>query len=273
MKRNFILYNKKQNIFLTLIISLVILLCMGFWLTRPMNNKNIDLSDAKHYIAHAGGGIEGYVYTNSREALLNSIDNGFKYIELDLFLSQDENLLCIHDIFEFNKMTDSNDKSSTINTKEFKSRVIYKKFMPLTLTEALQIQSKKPFIIVIDKISRPKILDKFIAPEKRGNISVEALSGNDYYDLLADGYRPMLALYKHKIIRYLYHLIIKRHRVEWIVTSAETEEDFSTLRLLKRLFGVKIAFFAPPNHPNSLNKHIGNEIDLLYTDFIQINKN
>jgi hypothetical protein len=97
---------------------------------------------------------------------------------------------------------------------------------------------------------------------------VEALSGNDYYELLTNGYKPMLALYEHKIIRYLYHLIIKRHRIKWIVTSAEREEDFYTLRFLKRLFGVKIAFFAPQDHQYSLNKHIGNEIDLLYTDSI-----
>ena len=243
-------------------------MCMIIWLTRPMNDMKNDLNNTKYYIAHAGGGIDGFIYTNSKEAVLNSIDNGFMYIELDLFLSQDENLLCIHDLYEFNKMTDTNDTSLTINTEEFKSRVIYKKYTPLTLTEVLQMHNNYSFILVIDKISSPQILNRFISPANKEKMYVEALSGNDYYELLTNGYKPMLALYKHKIIRYLYHLIIKRHRIKWIVTSAEKEEDFSTLRLLKRMFGVKIAFFAPQNHQYSLNKHIGNEIDLLYTDSI-----
>lgn len=241
---------------------------MIIWLTRPMNDMKNDLNNTKYYIAHAGGGIDGFIYTNSKEAVLNSIDNGFMYIELDLFLSQDENLLCIHDLYEFNKMTDTNDTFLTINTEEFKSRVIYKKYTPLTLTEVLQMHNNYSFILVIDKISSPQILNRFISPANKEKMYVEALSGNDYYELLTNGYKPMLALYKHKIIRYLYHLIIKRHRIKWIVTSAEKEEDFSTLRLLKRMFGVKIAFFAPQNHQYSLNKHIGNEIDLLYTDSI-----
>jgi hypothetical protein len=259
---------KKKLLFLSLIMSLIILMCMAIYVTRPMNDIKYDLNNTKYYIAHAGGGIDGFIYTNSKEAVLNSIGNGFKYIELDLFLSQDENLLCIHDIYEFNKMTDTKDTSLSINTEEFKSRVIYKKYTPLTLTEVLQIQNKYSFIIVIDKISKPKILNKFITPANKGKMYVEALSGNDYYELLTNGYKPMLALYEHKIIRYLYHLIIKRHRIKWIVTSAEREEDFYTLRFLKRLFGVKIAFFAPQDHQYSLNKHIGNEIDLLYTDSI-----
>jgi hypothetical protein len=206
---------------------------MIIWLTRPMNDMKNDLNNTKYYIAHAGGGIDGFIYTNSKEAVLNSIDNGFMYIELDLFLSQDENLLCIHDLYEFNKMTETNDTSLTINTEEFKSRVIYKKYTPLTLTEVLQMHNNYSFILVIDKISSPQILNRFITPANKEKMYVEALSGNDYYELLTNGYKPMLALYKHKIIRYLYHLIIKRHRIKWIVTSAEKEEDFSTLRLFK----------------------------------------
>ena len=65
----------------------------------------------------------------------------------------------------------------------------------------------------------------------------------------------------------MYHFFIKRNRIKWIVTSAESERDFMTLRILKRLFGVKIAFFAPSNVQYQAFEHLGKEIDLLYTDF------
>ena len=43
-----------------------------------------------HFIAHAGGAIiengKPFTYTNSKEALLQSIEEGFSFIELDLML-------------------------------------------------------------------------------------------------------------------------------------------------------------------------------------------
>lgn len=48
-------------------------------------------------IAHAGGGIDGVKYTNSKEALLQSIDTGYRLIEIDLLVSSDGEILGAHD--------------------------------------------------------------------------------------------------------------------------------------------------------------------------------
>lgn len=48
------------------------------------------------YVAHAGGGYEDSVYSNTKEAILNSIDNGFNFIEIDLILTSDDKLVCSH---------------------------------------------------------------------------------------------------------------------------------------------------------------------------------
>jgi glycerophosphoryl diester phosphodiesterase len=48
-------------------------------------------------IAHAGGHIYGYKYTNSLEALENSYNNGFRFIELDFDWTQDNQIVLIHD--------------------------------------------------------------------------------------------------------------------------------------------------------------------------------
>jgi glycerophosphoryl diester phosphodiesterase len=48
------------------------------------------------FIAHAGGGINDMKYTNSLEALDNSYQNGFKFIEMDLSLTSDEEIVMLH---------------------------------------------------------------------------------------------------------------------------------------------------------------------------------
>ena len=48
-------------------------------------------------VAHAGGGIDGETYTNSYEALDRAVNDGFRYLELDLSFTSDDQLVCIHD--------------------------------------------------------------------------------------------------------------------------------------------------------------------------------
>lgn len=59
----------------------------------------------EYFIAHAGGEIDGFSYTNSVEAVINSINNEFKYIELDISLTTDSQLVCMHSPSEFIEMT------------------------------------------------------------------------------------------------------------------------------------------------------------------------
>ena len=44
--------------------------------------ETFDISK-EYLIAHAGGSIEDTIYTNSYEAIINSINKGYKYIEID----------------------------------------------------------------------------------------------------------------------------------------------------------------------------------------------
>ncbi len=48
-------------------------------------------------IAHAGGAVYGYRYTNSLEALDSAYANGFRFIELDMSLSSDDGIVLVHD--------------------------------------------------------------------------------------------------------------------------------------------------------------------------------
>ena len=50
-----------------------------------------------NFIAHAGGGINGLTYTNSVNAIEQSILNNFKLIELDLLITEDKMIIASHD--------------------------------------------------------------------------------------------------------------------------------------------------------------------------------
>ena len=48
-------------------------------------------------IAHAGGEIDGKIYTNTLEAVVENYNNGVRYFEIDFMLSSDNKLICVHE--------------------------------------------------------------------------------------------------------------------------------------------------------------------------------
>jgi len=58
----------------------------------------------KIYIAHAGGSYDGFIYTNSINAIKESISKNFKYIEIDLNLSSDNNFFGLHNWNDLEKI-------------------------------------------------------------------------------------------------------------------------------------------------------------------------
>ena len=73
--------------------------------TYPFYNDELA---KQHLIAHAGGAIDGKVYTNSREAVEGSIKAGRKYIEIDLIKTSDGEYIAGHDWERINEMTGRN---------------------------------------------------------------------------------------------------------------------------------------------------------------------
>lgn len=52
--------------------------------------------DNRHLVAHAGGEIGGLTYTNAREALDLSYENGIRLMEVDFHWTTDDKLVCVH---------------------------------------------------------------------------------------------------------------------------------------------------------------------------------
>lgn len=219
----------------------IILLLIVVWLARPLGEptERINVLSPNCLIAHAGGAIDGHTYTNSKKALTNALDNGFRYIELDLFLTP-HGVMCSHD------------------------SVIYREKFVITLHEAVRIWQERPFEFVVDKISDPQILNQYFKTN-RAHVYVETFHIGGYRQLKRNGYVPMLSVGEgfRGLLKYMVTSIYCG-KVDWIVTYYQTPEYM--LRIYKRL-GTHIAVYTV-NDISYLNNHIGKDVDMVYTDYL-----
>lgn len=219
----------------------IILLLMVGWLARPLGEPEgrINVLSPNCLIAHAGGAIDGHTYTNSKKALTNALDNGFRYIELDLFMTP-HGVVCSHD------------------------SVMYRENSVMTLREAVNIWRDRPFEYVVDKISDSKILNQYFETN-RAHVYVETFNVCEYRQLKRDGYMPMLSVGDG--IRGLFKYVVTSlicGKVDRIVTYYQASEYM--LRIYKRL-GTQIAVYTV-NDISYLNNHIGKDVDMVYTDYL-----
>lgn len=171
-----------------------------------------------HYIAHGGGWIEGIPCPNCVEAVEWSLDNGVKYIELDLRLTSDSQIVAMHDWKFFHALTDEaclldsnvlaimhdgvkfdslyrSDwvDSSPLPLADVLQRKIAGKFTPITW---IWIDSLMRFndtvCLVTDKMSDPDLINPLLFPY-RDRVMVECFSWHDYQELTGVGYTCMLS--------------------------------------------------------------------------------
>lgn len=217
-------------------------------------------------IAHALGCIGGNIYTNSREAMINSIEKGYKYLEVDIDSTSDGIFIASHDWELFNEITDHNElKDSMASYEDFKQRKIYNTYTPITIQEVVDTLMNHPDISVMtDKISDPDIIDELFGKIKE-RVYVECFSEEDYFELKKRGYHVMFSTYTsittlHYIIK---NMMIGNGRIEFVTTS--TDQDLKELRRLKCVMPLHVSMFTI-NTEEELEKHI-DDIDFFYSDF------
>ena len=137
----------------------------------------------QNYVAHAGGCIYRYLYSNSLEAIENALSHGIKYIELDLSITSDEQLVAWHDWqFEW---------SDVPSHEQFMARKIYNKFTPIDFARLDSILTCNPqLFLVTDKISNPELIDTWLHAY-RDRVWVECFSDADYVVLQEMGYHVL----------------------------------------------------------------------------------
>ena len=252
-----------------------ILVFVFLWLARPLEKSSEDINALcpNHLIAHAGGAIDGHTYTNCKEALLNALDNGFQYIELDLYETSDSNVVCLHSLEDYREMTSTD--CEVLDTKIFLSHQLYGKYTPMTLNDAIKIWEERPFYFVTDKISDPKILNRYFK-KNRDKVIVEAFTLEDYVQLERDGYIPMfsiMALNVRGLYLYIFNSIKYGKGIPQIVTNTYVSKY--VYRIYKRLGAQQIAVYSlydedyqKLHEREYLEKYAGREVDLVYVDYV-----
>lgn len=91
-------------------------------------------------IAHAGGAIEGKVYTNSLEAFEESYKNGHRLFEMDLSFTSDNKLIARHGWNDLYGQEFSNNELPTY--EEFMASLYYGKYTPIDFGAILDLMRK-----------------------------------------------------------------------------------------------------------------------------------
>lgn len=159
--------------------------------------------------------------------------------------------------------------------KTFISKKLYGMFTPMTLLDAIEIWQEHNFYFVTDKVSDPKVLNKYFVTD-RNRVVVEAFTMEDYIKLEEEGYKPMfsiMAMNVRGLARFVYNTIRYHKRIRRIVTNSRISKY--TLRIYRRLgaeciavYSIDDADFWKKYERDYVEKYAGKEVNFVYTDFL-----
>lgn len=255
----------KKTFWGTTIILLLSLFCyFNFWVYPTPENFPFHLNEQPILIAHGGGAIDGQTYTNSKEAIINALNNNYNFIEIDFHILDDNKLAGIHDLKSFNEATGYGSTNQSISSSEFKNRKIHGYLTPVLGEDIAQIFKQNSAYLITDKITDPEILEKEI-PIEKDRIFVEVPTYKEYRSFLKKGYKyPMLTIYELHVLKHYWPLFstgkIKALVIPTILIDKHPEE-------LKLLLEKDITIFAHTSDDKEyIKENIGKTVSGFYTD-------
>lgn len=221
------------------------------------------------YIAHAGGGINGQTYTNSKEAVLNSIKNNFKLIELDLLNTIDDRIIAYHDWNSLSELCSLDRKIiETLNFSEIKKCDYSINGKSYTFMDDILINQifseNKELILVTDKITDISLIKKKFVFQDR--IIIETWGILNY--LRAKFYNIGIPMYNFTVGR-RNDWYVKLFNIKIIATSADNIIRYENL-FAKYIKEGKIIFAYSSNDKKFNKEHLGFNASAVYTDFWNI---
>jgi hypothetical protein len=158
----------------------------SFYLSRFEVKSTYPNEYVYKYIAHAGGGIDGMTYTNSLEAVNQSLLKGFKVIELDLIKSSDGVLIAAHDWSNFKHIIGyKNFTDEPMHSVEIKRSKIYHKYTPITEVDIKRILFANPDVLLFTDKTNDFGLIKKLGFSSR--VYVEIFGIFDYFKAVSNG--------------------------------------------------------------------------------------
>lgn len=151
------------------------------------------------YISHAGGEINGIIYTNSKESFELSLDKGLNYIEVDFSLTSDGYFVLLHEWKSVVELFGAEEKVYTLD--EFKGFKMIGNFQNMTMESFMDwlIRHKKVYIITDTKDDNLLLLTtiKNNYPNVVKQIIPQIYTMDEYEAVKKLGYKHMIyTLYK-----------------------------------------------------------------------------
>ncbi|MGF7057902.1 sulfatase-like hydrolase/transferase [Brassicibacter mesophilus] len=251
-------------------------------LDKYVKNKNItDKKDEGRrrvkpeiYISHAGGRVEGLSYTNSKEALAKSYNNGFKLIELDMEWTSDNSLALIHDWKGYVEQAFSVEQKR-YSTDEFKNFNMIKNLTQMTIEDLVEwLRQHKDAYIVTDikkdnvdaleliKERYPDVVDQFIP---------QIYSMDQYIPVQGMGYKNIiLTLYMSNYTDEEILDFVKRQNIFAVTMPI----DRAKTELPRKLNKENVFVYAHTINDKELKQELEkNEVNGFYTDDLVPEKN
>lgn len=263
---------KKLLLILGCIVIAVILIVNIYWFPTPERFPEENFR-SPILIAHAGGAIDSFIYTNSKEALENAIKNEYKFIELDLVVTNDNNIAAAHSFQDFNEFTGHTPIDSAISSVDFKNRRLFGYLHPLLSEDINKLFSmNKDVLLVTDKIRDFDLINESLDIE-RERMLVEVFTYTSYAEALRKGIKyPMLSIWNEELLNHYMRYIYLR-KVRMIVIPHDLV--YTCPDKLKKLHEKGVAIFVYAiNNPSETNnkdfilKYGGKIVTGFYTDSI-----
>jgi hypothetical protein len=234
-----------------------------------LKNKDNKILNTNSYIAHSAGGIDELVYTNSYEALTHSMNSGFKLIELDLHVTNDNRIVALHDWISFKencKNLEIKIDSAPLSYDDFnKCKFVVNGKVLTQLNEDLInifFLEHKDLILFTDKIKDYHLLKKNLKFSDR--IVPETFGIKSYLFAKLNGFNEVIFPYKKKnfFINFFFNFkILSLNSQEFIYKKNEVIKDFEK--------GVLIYVYTSNDEKFNI-ENIGTAISGVYTDFWNI---
>lgn len=272
---------KKASIIL---LSGIGVFCIGWWILfgqgvlisrkvdKPYPFYN-DMLAKQHLIAHAGGAIDGNIYTNSREAIEGSIKAGRKYIEIDLIKTSDGEYIAGHDWERINIMT-GRQGDKPLSKQEFLSSKLHGKYTPMSIDDVAELMEKYPdWVMVVDKIRDLDYLHKHLPYHDRMIVQVFAL--HNYFRALQLGYKyPTLRLKGgRRGVKEIYKVLMDIGNIKSVILG---EKSFNKNKeYIGQLHdkGVTVILYGNPSYqivdnPEAIKANLYKYVDLIDSDHL-----
>jgi glycerophosphoryl diester phosphodiesterase len=176
-------------------------------------------ADLPDLIAHAGGGIDGHTYTNSREALDTAAANGFGLVEVDFAFTRDGHLVLTHEWADVTRLYDAGGAEPPLTLAQFKTAKPRVGLHQMTVPDLGVWMRAHPSVDVMTDFKRDAVrgleILKRELPDLQPRFVVQMYGFGDEKPMGALGYhRRILTLYRSKLSNGALRRWLPKHRVD-----------------------------------------------------------